>query len=96
MSQWNYNWYNLRTKWSATQIHLLSDMLEDCINRRPIEHHRAIRRLKYLKFWREIEYCTFLLNLGPVVLNDFLYAEIYHNFLTLFCALSCNSYFKYI
>lgn len=98
-----YGWvngsYNFRTKLSAAQINLLSDMLEDCNKRRPAEIHRSIRKLKCLKYWKGTEYRTFLLYIGPIVLKDFLSSEAYHNFLSLFCAvtmLSCNTYLQYI
>ncbi|CAH1125480.1 unnamed protein product [Ceutorhynchus assimilis] len=98
-----YGWvngsYNFRTKLSAAQIDQLSYLLEECNKRRPIEIHRAIRKLKCLKYWKGTEYRTFLLYIGPVILKVFLTREAYHNFLTLCCAvtiLSCNTYSKYI
>lgn len=98
-----YGWingsYNFRTKWSASQIASLSSMLEDCNSRKPREIHRSIRNIKSVKFWKGTEYRTFLLYLGPVVLKDLLCIEAYHNFLTLFSAVtivSCKSYLKYI
>lgn len=96
---WVYGNYNFKTKFSARDINLISEMLLRCNNRKPTEIHRAIRPLKCLKFWKGSEYRTFLLYLGPVVLKDFLSPPVYHNYLLLFCGvtiLSCSTYLKYI
>lgn len=96
---WVNGSYNYRTKLSAKDINMLSDMLDECNKTRPVEIHRSIRRLDSIKYWKGVEFRTFLLYLGPVVLKNFLMADVYNNFLTLFCAvtiLSCKKYIKYI
>lgn len=96
---WTTGSYNFRTKLSAREIELMSDMLQECNKRKPAEIHRAIRRLEYSKHWKGVEYRTFLLYLGPVVLKDFLSTKAYDHFLILFCAVtivSCKAYLKFI
>lgn len=98
-----YGWangsYNFRTKWSAQQIEDISNRLVSCNAFKPIELHRAIRPLKVLKFWKGLEYRTFLLYLSPVILKDFLSETVYKHFLIFFCAVtivSCEEYLKFI
>lgn len=96
---WTYGNYNFRTKFSGRQIDLISEALELCNETKPREFHRAIRNLKFLKFWKGTEYRTVLLYVGTVILKDFVAAEVYEHFLLLSCAvtiLSCKAYLKYI
>lgn len=63
----------------------------------PLEIHRAVRTLDSIKFWKGLEFRTFLLYLGPVILKDYLSTEVYEHFLTLFCAVTlctANFYLK--
>lgn len=58
----------------------------------PTEIHRAVRGLDTLAFWKGLEFRTFLLYIGPVVLKDFLPEDAYKHFLYLFCAIRiCSS-----
>lgn len=99
-----YGWangsYNFRTKWTAAQIENISNQLLICNSVKPIEIHRAIRNLKVLKFWKGLEYRTFLLYLSPIILKDHLSDDVYNHFLIYFCAVtivSCKEYSsKYI
>lgn len=96
---WREGSYNFRTKFSKSQIDEVSSMLENCNKFKPIEIHRAIRGLKFLKYWKGSEYRTFLFYLGPVVLKGILSDEVYEHFLLLSSAvtiLSCKEYLKYI
>lgn len=96
---WSYGNYNFRTKFSGRQLDMISESLERCNESKPQELHRAIRNLKFLKFWKGIEYRTVLLYVGAVVLKDVLAVDVYEHFLMLCCAvtiLSCKEYLKYI
>lgn len=80
---WHEGSYNFRTKWSKAQADGISEMLRNCNFTKPSDIHRAIRTLKFLKFWKGSEYHTFLLYLGPVILKDFVPLDVYEHFLTL-------------
>ncbi|KAB0792124.1 hypothetical protein PPYR_14085 [Photinus pyralis] len=87
--------YNL--KWSAQEINRISNFLLQC--RMPYEIHRAVRGLDCLAFWKGLEFRTFLLYIGPVLLKDFLTDNVYQHFLMLFCAVticSCSEYVNYL
>lgn len=76
----------------------ISEWLLKCNANMPSEMHRAVRSLKCMSFWKALEFRTFLLYLGPVILKDHLPREAYVNFLYLFCAVRiCSSerYRKY-
>lgn len=81
-----------RMKFSAYEVKCISDWLEDSNRNIPQEIHRAVRRLDCIKFWKGLEYRTFMMYLGPVILKKFLPLEVYNHFLTLFCAvIICSS-----
>lgn len=83
------------TKWSATDIKNVSNLLIESSKRMPIEIHRAVRSLEHIRFWKAIEFRTFLLYLGPVILKEVLQTEVYQHFLLLFCAITICSSTKY-
>lgn len=70
LNGWVSDGYNFRNKLSSTQITTLSNLLENCNLRKPKELHRNIRNIRCLRYWKGLEYRTFLLYLGPVVLKD--------------------------
>lgn len=76
-------------KLDARQIVELSELLIN--SKLPTEIHRSVRGLDCWKFWKGIEFRTFLLYLGPVILKSFLTAEVYQHFLLLFCAITTCS-----
>lgn len=91
---WTLGSFNFRTKWSGRDIDQISNLLLLYNSFKPIEIHRAIRKLDSLKHWKGLEFRTFLLYLGVVILKDFLSAESYNHFLILFCAVTlCSSKF---
>jgi len=96
---WREGSYNFRTKLSKKTVDDLSKLLQTCNYTKPMDFYRAVRTLKYLKFWKGSEYNVFLLYLGPVLLKPFLPTEIYEHFLILSTAvtiLSCKSYKSYL
>lgn len=96
---WVNGSYNFHSKLSGRDIELMSKMLDDANTTKPVEIHRCIRKINCLKFWKGVEYRTFLLYLGPVILKDFLAPEVYLNFITFFCAVtivSCKEYLQFI
>lgn len=86
--------FNFRTKWSARDIEEISNWLQLSNKFKPVEIHRAIRKLDSLSFWKGVEFRTFLLYLGIVILKMHLPNDAYHHFLLLFCAVTiCTSEF---
>lgn len=89
---WTRGGFNFHTKFSARDISLISALLRECNSSMPTEIHRAIRGLDTLAFWKGLEFRTFLLYVGPVVLKDFLPEDAYTHYLQLFCAIRiCSS-----
>lgn len=87
--------FNFKSKFSGNDINRLSELLLECNKLMPKELHRAVRSIKYLTYWKGLEYRTFLLYLGMVVLKDILSEDIYLHFLKLVCAVticSCKEY----
>lgn len=85
---WIRGTYNYKTKFTASDIDKISKFLLECNDTKPMEIHRSIRGLDYIKFWKGSEFRTFLLYLGPVILQNLLRTEVYIYFLTLFCAVT--------
>ena len=99
LAGWVQGSFNFKTKLSGIQISQMSEQLERCNKTMPIEIHRAVRGIEHLKFWKGLEFRTFLMYLGPVILKDFLDPESYLHFLLLFCAVRIclvKEYFKYL
>lgn len=95
---WTLGSFNFSTKWSAKEIDEISDLLVSFNKFKPNEIHRAIRKLDCLKFWKGLEFRTFLLYLGIVILKDYLPTEAYQHFVLLFCGVticSTKSYIQY-
>ena len=85
---WISGSFGYGAKWSARDISNVSEHLVDCNQQMPLEIHRAVRTLDCIKFWKALEFRTFLLYLGPVVLKDMLEPKVYEHFLTFFCAVT--------
>lgn len=99
LTGWVHGSFNFKTKLSANAISEISNLLLSFNKNLPVEIHRAVRGLGCLRFWKGLEYRTFILYLGPVVLKDFLSPEVYLHFLNFFCAVticSSNVYSKYL
>lgn len=65
-----------------------------CLSRYIVQ---SVRGLDTLTFWKGLEFRTFLLYIGPVVLKDILPEDAYSHFLQLFCAIricSCQRLFN--
>uniref|UniRef100_A0A182VVM0 Transposase domain-containing protein n=1 Tax=Anopheles minimus TaxID=112268 RepID=A0A182VVM0_9DIPT len=81
---------NYRTKWSASEVAEISNLLLQL--KMPAEIHRAVRGLDCLSHWKALEFRTFLLYISIVILKPFLSCEVYEHFLLLFCAVTiCTS-----
>lgn len=85
LNGWVNGNFSFQTKWSASVIKIVSNLLILSNNTMPMEIHRQVRGLDHLKNWKGTEYRTFLLYLGVVILKDNLDLEAYDNFLLLFC-----------
>lgn len=99
LTGWVFGSFNFKTKWRATKISEVSDILISCNETLPTEIHRAVRRLDCVRFWKGLEFRTFLLYIGIVVLKDNLLDAAYEHFLLLFCAVtlcSSNEYIQYL
>lgn len=96
---WKCGGFNFKTKWSARESQIISELLLECNKCMPKEIHRSIRSLECLRFWKGLEFRTFLMYLGVVVLKDHLAPNVYDHFIQLFCAVticSCKEYLKYV
>lgn len=99
ISRWIYGDKRYMGKWSKALTEQMSILLTDCNSNMPSDIHRSIRSLKVLKYWKGVEFRTFLLYLGMVVLKEALNENEYFHFLTLSCAVrlcSSNVYKKYL
>lgn len=70
LTGWVRGSFNFKTKLSAREISDMSALLLSFNETIPCELHRSIRSLDCLSFWKGLEFRTFLLYLGPVVLKD--------------------------
>jgi len=92
---WTKGSFNFRSKFSSNDVAKISNWLQSSNLCFPSEKTRSIRPLSTLSFWKAIEFRTFLLYLGPVVLKDILPAEVYDHFLQLSLAgtiFGCDKY----
>lgn len=62
----------------------------------PSELHRAVRPIQQIAHWKALEYRSFLLYLGIVVLKEVLPSDVYKHFLLLFGAITVLSCKKYV
>lgn len=77
-------------KWDARTMNEINEFLSNC--RMPFEINRAVRKLDTISFWKATEFHTFLHYIGPIIFRNYLDYESYHNFLSLFCAVTiCSS-----
>lgn len=100
---WTHGSFNFtkknQTKFDDKQIRRLSELLESVNSTKPSDINRAIRGLKFLKFWKGTEYRTLLLYTGMVVLKEILSDEVYEHFMLLSCAvriLSSGEYTRFV
>lgn len=96
---WKEGSKHFKHKWTATDLITLNELLFKCNPEIPIDIHRSVRSLEWIKFWKGTEFRTFLLYVGPVVLKSVLRTEEYEHFLYLFCAVticSTNAYRDYL
>lgn len=54
----------------------------------PTEFQRKPRPLYQYKHWKAVEYRTFLLYLGPIVLKNNVSEQVYNHFLTSYMAIT--------
>lgn len=67
---------------------IISNRLKDVRQEIPSEFQRKPRQLNEFKFWKAVEFRTFLLYTGPVVLKNMVTDLVYDNFMTLHVAIS--------
>lgn len=99
LTRWIYGMKRYERKWSKNTTAKVSSMLIKINTEMPSDMHRAVRSLDSIKYWKGVEFRTFLLYVGIVVLKDTLCQTEYIHFLTYFCAVticSCNVYKKFI
>lgn len=86
-------------KWSKLTTDTVSRYLIEANKQMPSDIHRSLRGLDELSNWKGVEYRTFLMYIGMVVLRPVLPNNEYEHFLLLCCActmVSCNVYKLYI
>lgn len=82
---------NVDAKWSERQIKLVSMLFESIKPPAEIRAQRPIRSLETIGKWKAVEYRTFGLYLGMLVLRNNVKDYIYKHFLLYFCALNTIS-----
>lgn len=85
-------------KLPAKVINKISLLLKQLSKTQPVDFARKIRCFDTIKFWKETEFCTFLLYIGPIVLRDILPNAAYKHFISLHCAISIyasDMHYKY-
>lgn len=96
---WVNGSFNFKTKFSGRDIIEISTFLQKCNETIPYEIHRKVRGIDLIHYWKGLEFRTFLLYIGPVVLKQHLNSEVYYHFLLFFCAVTiCTNqiYHKYL
>lgn len=99
MIRWICGAKGYKNKWPKSRVDAVSDILIALNEQMPTDIHRSIRGLHVLKYWKGLEFKTFLLYIGMVVLRYDLIPREYNHFLKLVCAIticSCSAYKKYI
>lgn len=76
------------TKFSASDISLISMKILSGRKCQPSDINRRCRALSCFCFWKATEFRTMLLKIGPAVLKGHLTAEAYNHFLSLHCAIT--------
>lgn len=90
--RWVYGENGYNRKWCKVKARNTSILLENGQKFMPSEIHRAVRNLDCLRKWKRVEYRSFLLYVGMVVLKPVLNEAEYNHFLILMCATRiCNS-----
>ncbi|CAH1106470.1 unnamed protein product [Psylliodes chrysocephalus] len=67
---------------------LISERLELLKKYKPLEFNRKPRTLAELARWKATEFRTFLVYVGPVVLENIVNLAVYEHFLLLYCAIT--------
>lgn len=96
LNGWVNGSYNFRTKLPAYEVIIISTWLKLSNEWLPSEITRQARGLDTLSFWKSIEYRTFLLYLGPVIMKSFLPAEFYKHFWYMVVATTIYSCERYV
>lgn len=99
MIRWICGAKGYKNKWPKSRVDAVSDILIALNEQMPSDIHRSIRGLNVLKYWKGLEFKTFSLYIGMVVLRYDLIPREYNHFLKLVCAIticSCSAYKKYI
>ncbi|XP_036329668.1 uncharacterized protein LOC118741800 [Rhagoletis pomonella] len=96
LNGWVNGSYNFRTKMPAYETSTISTWLKFSNEWLPSEITRQARGLDTLSFWKSIEYRTFLLYLGPVIMKSFLPTEFYKHFWNLVLATTIYSCERYV
>lgn len=99
INMWVSGTHNYRAKWHGMELSKISEFLIKCNSFLPKEIHRAMRGLNVLKFWKGLEYRTFLLYISPILLSEHLPKDIFEHFLLLYCSVvicSCDYFLKHI
>lgn len=68
--RWIFGYKKYNRKWSKALIGLTSRLLSKCQKEMPKDIHRAVRTLDSLRHWKGLEYRTFLLYIGCIVLKQ--------------------------
>jgi hypothetical protein len=78
----------LSVRLSAVKVNGISDHLKSLKTYIPVEFNRKPRSLDEVNRWKATEFRTFLLYLGPVVLQNMLPCDLYQNFMQLSVAIT--------
>lgn len=99
LQRWMGKVKGYKHKWSKSTIESISKYLHEANQRMPTEIHRSLRSLEEMNKWKGVEFRSFLMYIGIVVLKPVLQNDEYEHFLMLCCAchlVSCKIYKNYI
>lgn len=89
---WTTGIATYKTKFSALDMKQINEKIMVARKTQPADINRKCRPLSSLRFWKGTEFRTFLLKVGPAVLENHLTKEAFNHFLALHCAVTiCTS-----
>lgn len=99
LTRWVHGEKHYGRKWSPAAIASVTKRLLKCQDQMPTDIHRAVRGVNCLSHWKGVEFRTFLLYIGMLILKSVVPKKEYEHFLNICCAVticSCEFHKNYI